>query len=794
MIFVQTDRPGLGPLQEYLSGSAEPATRGVTQAAPAGSLQLTVLVPTSATRAHAEALVLMHGDPLQTRVVTPINLARSVLSFTGNPSPDMIGGIERRRLLERFLAPHNITDPDDVTDFGRAFDDARLASAGKHEIDVHAHAADQPQWQAVADLLDPWTDYLRSHHVVDRVGLLTAAMYAAREPTMSSHWRLSVDDMVVVDTDRLPLPTLRTLTSLIGAMNTDETHQLRAFLSGQVIPVRVTNSVHIQSAAQKTPDAVLIKCGHPALEAEAVVGAIVEALEGGTALADIAVVVPRSRERLRPVARSARRAGVAVAGAPVPRLEGPVVQAMIDRARHADPTSRPAKIARLFAAERAAELARASSVGDMIIGLLVDANDHDHLTCDQWANRLLTHPVAALPPQPAPTNAVTLCTIDELLDRETTPLVVILLGCIEGELPARRPTRRFDPAVLDGPHAYESADHSHIESERARFMSVLHKTAPIGKVICVAAPEPGVLVSRFTEGMAGEQPTLPHRELDPERWPIGLTPTTNPRPLVSGSSLKLSASQINLFDNCPWQYTVQYRLNLRTEGGMQARFGTYVHEVLERFVNNDHGHGISLDGLLTLADECWTKDITDYTPQEDDYRRRASEMLTDWWSRDGEDLLITHRALHTEYKFQITVGDHLVKGFIDRIDKVPGGLSIVDYKTGSKAKTKADTNEDLQLAVYHLAATLDPALNEHGDVVALQLDFLAEKKQVAQFITPQHAEITKARITAVADRMLTEEIDPSVEANCDFCDLSRLCDLQSAGRAVPVRLQGRTKP
>jgi RecB family exonuclease len=198
---------------------------------------------------------------------------------------------------------------------------------------------------------------------------------------------------------------------------------------------------------------------------------------------------------------------------------------------------------------------------------------------------------------------------------------------------------------------------------------------------------------------------------------------------------------------------------------------------------------------LTLADECWTNDIADYAPQEDDYRRRAELMLTAWWERDGQDLINTDRALFTEYKFQITVGDHIVKGFIDRIDRALDAegntaLSIVDYKTGSKAKTKADTNEDLQLAVYHLAATRDPLLNEHGDVVALQLDFLAEDRQVDQFITPQHALLTEARINAVADRMLTEETEPSVEASCEFCDLKRLCDLQPAGRPVPVRLQG----
>jgi RecB family exonuclease len=303
----------------------------------------------------------------------------------------------------------------------------------------------------------------------------------------------------------------------------------------------------------------------------------------------------------------------------------------------------------------------------------------------------------------------------------------------------------------------------------------------------IAAPEPGVLVSRFAEGLVAHKPTLPPRTLDAERWPIGLLPTDNQRPLLQHESLSLSATQINMFDNCPWHYTVQYRLGIRTEGGLAARFGTYIHDVLETFVNNDHLHGPTLEGLLLLADERWSTDITDYGPQEDDYRRRSHDMLTNWWVRDGQDLLTTSRAAHTEYEFAVPIGPHTIKGFIDRIDKTGAGLSIIDYKTSATAKSQADTNEDLQLAVYHYAASTDPALMQLGPVVSLQLDFVANDKQVRQEITPNHLAQTEERILAVAGRMLTEESDPSVMAECDFCDLHRLCDLQAAGRPVPVR-------
>jgi RecB family exonuclease len=141
------------------------------------------------------------------------------------------------------------------------------------------------------------------------------------------------------------------------------------------------------------------------------------------------------------------------------------------------------------------------------------------------------------------------------------------------------------------------------------------------------------------------------------------------------------------------------------------------------------------------------------------------------------------------------VEGHTITGFIDRIDRVGSpestdGLAIVDYKTGGSAKSVAETSDDLQLAVYHLAATLDPDLAALGPVRSLALDFLAVDKQVMQPITEDHLQRTIARISEVATRMLAEETTPSVHASCDYCDFARLCDLQSQGRPVPVRIIG----
>lgn len=826
MIEVRLGRAGLAPLAATL--------------ADASSLRTVVLVANPAARVSAETIAVRspaNRHPAEVRVVTPTDLARAVLTAAGRPVLDLVDTGERWRLLRDFLARHDASDlasdGQRLADFGRAFDDARLASAGPAEITVHASAAGTPIWLAVADLLDGWSAGLRSRYVTDRVGLLCDALSAARLATTVQAWWASVDRLVVADANRMPPPTLRTLTSLLGPSRPDHA---TALLWGISVPVRLLPAPRPPTAqaltsplnepAVVTTDTAqawepsgqaqsLVRCGHPALEAEAVVGVLIKAADDGTRWEEMVVVAP-SLERLRAVARAARRAGVPISGAPAPRLDGPVVAAAAARARavhrgcladepSADTASsrvpiRPDQLMRTVVAERAEAVITASVEGETLVALLSDATRHAHLSCAAWADHLDSAPPAPPLPRAAASETVELCTIDELLDRVDVPRLTVLTGCIEGVLPSRRSNRSYDPAVLDGPSGVSGADLAHLTAQRERFASVATATSQQGSVVYIAAPEPGVLVSRFTEGIAAVAPSFAPRHLDHERWPVGLAQTVNPRPLISGESLHLSASQINLFDNCPWQHTVQYRLNLRTEGGLQARFGTYIHTVLERFVAGIPGittsaevepnpHQSTLQGLLTLADDCWTDDITDYAPQEDDYRGRAAKMLTDWWHRDGQTLVSSERAAYTEYHFEVAVGQHLVTGFIDRIDAGPDGLSIIDYKTAAKAKSTADTNEDLQLAVYHLAANLDPTLSGLGPVVALNLDFLAENKQVAQQILPDHVQRTTNRIVDVANRMLAETTLPSVDAACDYCDLARLCDLQAEGRAVPVRFQ-----
>jgi RecB family exonuclease len=143
-------------------------------------------------------------------------------------------------------------------------------------------------------------------------------------------------------------------------------------------------------------------------------------------------------------------------------------------------------------------------------------------------------------------------------------------------------------------------------------------------------------------------------------------------------------------------------------------------------------------------------------------------------------------VLAVERRFEVYVGPHRLAGAIDRIDRADDGVGIriVDYKTGKSEPSAADVADDLQLAVYHLAASRDPELAALGPPRQLRLLYVRSMRAHDQPVTPEHEADTEARVMAAAGHILAEEFEPSVDANCRLCSFQRLCPLQPEGRRV----------
>jgi superfamily I DNA/RNA helicase/RecB family exonuclease len=387
-------------------------------------------------------------------------------------------------------------------------------------------------------------------------------------------------------------------------------------------------------------------------------------------------------------------------------------------------------------------------------------------------------------------DAVTVTSILEAAGREWHTVVVA--GCVEGELPALGNRHRlFDGATADPTHTPPPADRRRRALAEERRLFALACSRATGRLVATAGPEPGVLLSRFVEGWTPADIRIPD---PPGRAPTFRRPTVNPVPIVTDAGLALSATQLDTYDDCPLRYAYRYVLRVRDEGGVRADLGTLVHEVLARFLDpaTAGDRPRTRETLLAMAEEMWRHDIARYRPQVDEARRDFLAMLETWWQFEGQGQLAPD-VLDVERGFAIEVGDPgagvRLRGSIDRVDRVerPGGghgIRIVDYKTGKKEPRPGETDGNIQLAVYHLAATRDPALAAAGPVTELRLLFLRTMHAFDQEVTAGHAEATEKRILDVAHHIRAEEFAPSVDATCRWCEFQRLCPIQPEGREV----------
>jgi superfamily I DNA/RNA helicase/RecB family exonuclease len=399
---------------------------------------------------------------------------------------------------------------------------------------------------------------------------------------------------------------------------------------------------------------------------------------------------------------------------------------------------------------------------------------------------------------------VTIAAIDAAAGREWH--TVVIAGCLEGELPhVRGHVGFFDRALLDGPagptgpvgpgapleRPFERPSVAErrrrsLAEERRRFGLAVSRAT--GEVVATAAPEPGTPVSRFVDGRWPVGP--PQLPPAPGRRPVARALTTGVAPVWPDGTLHLSASQLDTYADCPLRYAYTYALRVKREGGVQADLGSMVHAVLQAFLDPadpDHADR-SRERLLDIAQAHWRNDVARYRPQVEEARRDFYDMLDRWWEHEIAPELGRLEVLRVEHRFDVEVGGHRVHGAIDRVDRADDGvgLRVVDYKTGRTEPRADEMADDLQLATYHLAATLDPELAALGPPSQLRLLFLRSMKAHEQPVTSDHAAVTRARITAAAQAILDERFEPSVDAQCRYCDFQRLCPLWPEGREVGV--------
>jgi DNA helicase II / ATP-dependent DNA helicase PcrA len=246
-----------------------------------------------------------------------------------------------------------------------------------------------------------------------------------------------------------------------------------------------------------------------------------------------------------------------------------------------------------------------------------------------------------------------------------------------------------------------------------------------------------------------------------------------------GGGLALSATDIETYRTCPLKYKFARVFRIPSEPTINQRFGILVHQVLERYHAHVTSPGrpslrgregeTSLPSLLNLLEAGWRRGGFGDSGEERQLRSKATQALVRYHDRFREE---GSEPVWFERPFQFRMGPHLLRGRVDRVDKLPeGGYELIDYKTG-RPKSAAQLREDVQLSLYAVGAREAWQL----DAAQQAYYYVLDDEKVPVVRTEQDREWITDTVLEVADGILSQGFEPTPSfAACSICDYRIAC-------------------
>jgi DNA helicase-2/ATP-dependent DNA helicase PcrA len=241
-------------------------------------------------------------------------------------------------------------------------------------------------------------------------------------------------------------------------------------------------------------------------------------------------------------------------------------------------------------------------------------------------------------------------------------------------------------------------------------------------------------------------------------------------PVTDGGGLDITFSALNTYMKCPAKFKYSFIFKIPSKPTVNIRVGSLLHNVLEYFHKNYTKEGACLRDLLKVFEDGWNMSRLPDSIQWRQFKERAITGLTTYFENFRSD---NNKPQYFERSFTLKVGDHKIRGRVDRIDMTPCcGYELIDYKTG-RTWTQREVERDLQLTVYTLGATESWGIKPKR----ASYYFILGNKRLSIDHQDEQLEEAREKIMELAEGILAENFDAKPEyQNCKYCDFVNLCN------------------
>ena len=234
---------------------------------------------------------------------------------------------------------------------------------------------------------------------------------------------------------------------------------------------------------------------------------------------------------------------------------------------------------------------------------------------------------------------------------------------------------------------------------------------------------------------------------------------------ASKPPLELSYTKVSIFRFCPWKYKLIYEDGYRIPPNPYISLGLSVHRALEAFHKDGHK---DQEVLFEIYNQVWVNEGFQNPQQAVHFYDKGRKMLERYFEFAQER---KSEIFGVEKEFRFTLGRRVVRGIIDRIDRLPDQTyEVIDYKTHAEMWEQTRIDNDLQLTLYTLGCSR--ALNIQPS--HLSYFFLAHNKSVSTQRSREQLDKALFDLEAVAKEIERGKYVPDT-SKCVKCDFKLSC-------------------
>ncbi len=278
-----------------------------------------------------------------------------------------------------------------------------------------------------------------------------------------------------------------------------------------------------------------------------------------------------------------------------------------------------------------------------------------------------------------------------------------------------------------------------------------------------------------------------------------------PRPSLPENLIpeKISASHYQELMNCPYLFYAARCLKLEATDEIRqalskADYGERIHQCLEAFHHksgklpgpfkekvSELNRDAAAELLNAIIKEVFSRDLTDNHEHQAWYLQ-AKKIIPHYL-----DWQIQHQQNWNVYKVEQQLTKELainhkhksleIRGRLDRIDKNPQGLGVIDYKTGEVSSNKnVETGEQVQLPFYHTLLQDEQHQVSEVEYLDIKSNHVKTKAKLSGEQLEAIAEESTERLKEIFNQLHTQTGLPAWgdKTTCDRCNMQGICRKQ----------------